>query len=212
MKKDFFAGLAVVLPVVITLLVIQLLLRLFTAPFEGFTQPLMDWIGSFQGIPKALHSQELIHFISQVLILAFLVLFTIFVGFLGKIFLVDALFKLGDRLVHKIPFANKIYKAVQDVIHNVLNEEKVSFSRVVLAPFPYEESKVLGFITKDQEVIEGDTSSEKKTAVFIPGTPNPMMGFILLIPEKELIHTEIKVEEAIKFIVSCGVIVPKVPQ
>lgn len=209
MKKDFFAGLALILPIVITIFVIQLLFKILIAPFEGFTKPIMDWIGSFNHLPQALHSPELIHFVSQVLVLIFLILLTLFIGFLGKIFLVDALFKLGDRLIHKIPFANKIYKAVQDVIHNLLKEEKMSFSRVVLAPFPYADSKVVGFITKDQEAIEGVSSSEKKTAVFIPGTPNPMMGFILLIPENELIHTNIKVEEAVKFIVSCGVVLPK---
>ncbi|MFV0340816.1 MAG: DUF502 domain-containing protein [Parachlamydiaceae bacterium] len=207
MKKDFFAGLSLILPIVITLLIVQLLFRLLSAPFEGLTQPLMAWISSF---PKlASYSTELVHFASQLLILILLIATTIFVGFLGKIFLVDALFKLGDRLVHKIPFANKIYKAVQDVIHNLMSEEKMSFSRVVLAPFPYAESKVIGFITKDQEPFIGDLSPKKKMAVFIPGTPNPMMGFILLIPEDQLIFTELKVEEAVKFIVSCGVVAPK---
>lgn len=209
MKKNFLAGLSLILPIVITLFIVQLLFKLLSAPFEGLTQPLMDWISTFEGIPPLLNSPQIVHFASQVLILILLVAATIFVGFLGRIFLVDALFKLGDRLVHKIPFANKIYKAVQDVIHNLMAEEKMSFSRVVLAPFPFAESKVIGFITKEQEHIQNDPTPNKKMAVFIPGTPNPLMGFILLIPESELIFTEIKVEEAVKFIVSCGVVLPK---
>lgn len=212
MKKYFFTGLAVVLPILLTVLIVQLLLKLLTAPFVGFTEIIFDSLTHAEWLPKSLNAPEFIRFVSQIGLLLSLFILTVFVGFLGRLFLVNALFQFGDRLIHSVPFANKIYKAVQDVIKNLMSQDTPSFSQVVQVPFPHERSIVIGFITKDEEKVVEAHATYTHVSVFIPGTPNPMMGFVLLVPADKVQKLPITVEQAVKFIVSCGVISPTGPK
>jgi uncharacterized membrane protein len=211
MKKYFFTGLAVTLPILLTLLILQLLLKLLTAPFVGVIEVIFNALIHAEWLPKALNSPDLVRVISQISLLFLLFLFTVFIGFLGRLFLVNALFQLGDRLIHSEPFANKIYKAVQDVIKNLMNQETPSFSQVVQVPFPHERALVLGFITKEEEKVIEEHRTHSHISVYVPGTPNPMMGFVLLVPAAKVQRLDLTVEQAVKFIVSCGVISPTGP-
>lgn len=212
MKKYFITGLAVILPILLTLLIVQLLLKLLTAPFVGIIELIFNALTHAEWLPKALNSPDLIRVVSQILLLFLLFLSTVFVGFLGRLFLVNTLFQLGDRLIHAVPFANKIYKAVQDVIKNLMNQDTPSFSQVVQVPFPHERALVLGFITKEEEKVVEAHRSQTHVSVFVPGTPNPMMGFVLLVPADKVQRLDLTVEQAVKFIVSCGVISPTEPR
>lgn len=212
MKKYFFTGLAVVLPILLTILIVQLLLRLLTAPFVGVTEMIFDALIHAKWLPKSLNAPEFVRFVSQIALLLSLGLLTVFVGFLGRLFLVNALFQLGDRFIHSVPFANKIYKAVQDVIKNLMAQETPSFSQVVQVPFPHERSVVIGFITREEEKIVEAHATQSNVSVFVPGTPNPMMGFVLLVPAHKVQKLSLSVEQAVKFIVSCGVISPTGPK
>lgn len=212
MKKYFFTGLAVVLPILLTILIVQLLLRLLTAPFVGVTEMIFDALIHAEWLPKSLNAPEFVRFVSQIALLLSLFLLTVFVGFLGRLFLVNALFQFGDRFIHSVPFANKIYKAVQDVIKNLMSQDTPSFSQVVQVPFPHERSVVIGFITKEEEKIVEEHATQTNVSVFVPGTPNPMMGFVLLVPAHKVQKLSLTVEQAVKFIVSCGVISPTGPK
>jgi uncharacterized membrane protein len=201
MKKNFMAGLAILLPIAITYWLVMFFTRLFTKPFLGFANRLFTDFG-WHGSP------ELLVFFSQILILATLFLVVIAVGFIGRLFLVEALLSFGDRFVHKIPLVNKLYKAIQDVVHSVFHNENPSFSKVVLVPFPYEGSYSVGFITRET-MMEPSLDKKDLVSVFVAGTPNPSMGFMLTFKKQDLIPLEMETSEAIKFIVSCGVITPK---
>lgn len=209
MKKYFFSGLAIILPIILTFLVLNFLVKFLTAPFLALTQYVLTQIAHAFGSNYFDHSQ-LSLFISQLLILLFLFSLIMLVGALGRHFLTNALISLGDRLIHSIPFANKIYKAVQDVVKNIFNEDKPSFSKAVIVPFPHSKAEAIGFITKEN-MASSITSSkhEDYISVFVPGTPNPMMGFMLLVPKKFLKPLNLTMDEALKFVVSCGVIYKK---
>ena len=205
LKQHFLTGLAVILPIILTVFIVQLLLRILTAPFAGIIEMLIKYLD------PSLHNPELFTFVSRLLLLFLIVLFTALVGFLGKQFIVNTFLKWGDTIAHNVPLANKIYKSVQDVMKSLIDQERPSFSQVVEVPFPHEGAIALGFITKEQEIHEGEQSASSHVSVFVPGTPNPTMGFILLIPKEKIVLTPLTVEQAIKFIVSCGVIRPAVP-
>ncbi len=208
MKKYFLTGLAVILPILVTWFILMLLLRLLTAPFMGFASTIAAYLNASDWFPSQLQSPDTLRLLSQICIVFILFLTTVFVGFLGKIFLMNALFRLGDKIAHSIPFANKIYKSVQDVIQSLMSQETPSFSQVVQVPFPHQNAFALGFITREQEILEASNETEAHVSIFVPGTPNPTMGFILMVPKDQVILTKISVEQAIKFIVSCGVIYP----
>lgn len=199
MKKNFFAGLGVILPVVITVMILLFLINLLTTPFLG----LAHWILSYF---TSIRSDQMEFFLSRLFILATLVLITFLMGLFGRFMLTHYLIKTGDYLFHQIPIVNKVYKAIQDVVKTLFTEEETPrFSKVVLVPFPFSESKALGFVLNENLPKESDEKFRDLVSVFVPATPNPTMGFNLLYKRGELMYIDMGVEEALKAIVSCGV-------
>lgn len=193
-------GLAILLPFVVTILIVVFFVNLLTKPFLGFFTELFGQHQLFKNFSK-----ETVTFFIRILIICFLFLLTVLLGFLGKVFLVKYLLKLGDRIVHRIPFVNKIYKTVQDVVLTLFRNDRSSFTNVVLVPFPTQHSLSIGLVSRES-LPETTGSKDHFVSVFVPGTPNPSIGFMLLFKKEDLIMTDLKVHDAIKFIVSCGVI------
>ncbi|MGK5594713.1 MAG: DUF502 domain-containing protein [Parachlamydiaceae bacterium] len=206
MKKHFATGLAILLPVILTCMIMAFFLRLLTKPFLGLTQHLFVVFAGQDHLIAA--HPYLLQFLSQILIAITLFAVIVLFGFAGQLVLAKLFFHLGDRLIQKIPIVNKIYKAIQDVIASFFNPNTPSFSQVVLVPFPNKNSLSVGFITREG-LPTNHCKATSLISVFVPGTPNPTMGFMLLFEKEQLIYTHLKVDEALKFIVSCGVILEK---
>jgi uncharacterized membrane protein len=109
-----------------------------------------------------------------------------------------------DHLMMRVPLLNKIYGTVKQV-NASFTSNKSSFKQVVLVPFPHARSRSLAFVTGEQTSL----GPEKLISVFIPTTPNPTSGFLMLMPESEVTHLNMSVAEGIKFIISLGVISPE---
>jgi uncharacterized membrane protein len=108
-----------------------------------------------------------------------------------------------DQTLMRIPLMNKIYGTVKQV-NESFSSNKSSFKQVVLVTFPHARSRSLAFVTGEQRGL----GAEKLISVFIPTTPNPTSGFLLLVPESEVIKLDISVADGIKFIISLGAISP----
>ena len=188
------AGLALLLPCVITLWISLFILNIFTKPFEGTVTHSLQLTPLFASYPASS-----LAFFSKILILIALILFTLLIGFLGRLFFINYFIRLADKIVHCIPLVNKIYKATQDVVHTVFQANSSTFSEVVLVPFPNTKSLAIGLITS--KCTQSDNIS-----VFVPGTPNPTMGFMVVFKREQLISLSISVEEAMKFVMSCGMV------
>lgn len=201
MKKNFLTGLAILLPFALTLWILVLLINLLTFPFVGLIEFLINV--DFDTFSET--GRGLMLFLSKLLILLMLACLIFAMGYFGQHYIVQKLLKYGDFILHRIPFVNKIYKAAQDVVQTLFHEEHTEFSQVVLVPFPHKESRSVGFITKRDQAAYMDAEHGNQVSVFVPGTPNPTMGFMLLFDRQTLIFTEMSVEEALKFVISCGV-------
>lgn len=204
MKRYFVTGLAILLPMVLTLLIARFFLSFLTKPFIGITQQLLAFLIGTEGVLSRFPG--LIKFFSQFIILLFLFGFIIFIGVIAKQFIANFLLTQTDRILHSLPIVNKIYKASQEVIHGLFKSSAPSFSKVVLVSFPHSKSKVLGFITREEFPLLNSSGQEDYVSVFVPGAPNPTIGFMVMLSKAKLTLTDLKVEEALKFIVSCGVI------
>lgn len=207
MRKYFATGLAILLPIILTCIIVAFILRVLTKPFLGLTEQVF-YVTAGNDNLLAKHP-ALLNFLSEVLIAFILFGMIVVIGFLGQLFLAKIIFRLGDRLIHTIPFVNKIYKAAQDVIESFVNPNTSSFSQVVLVPFPNKKSFSLGFITREGLPTCDHCEETKLISVFVPGTPNPTMGFMLMFDKSQLVPLDLKVDEALKFIVSCGVILQR---
>lgn len=209
MKKCFTSGLAILLPVILTLFILNFLINFVTKPFIAFTESLLENFISFHQPLLYYYQDTIILIVSKLLILLFLVALTILIGVFGKLFLIDLFFRVGDVLLHKLPYINKIYRACKDIVHSLLSSSSNKFTQVVLVPFPHLDSLSVGLVTNDSLKIENSIhDSEELVSVFVPGTPNPSVGFLLAFKRDDIRLINMKVDEAMKFVVSCGIVLP----
>ncbi len=206
MKKYFLTGLATLLPIAITVAVVIFMIHLLTNPFLGFVTHTLSSVN----IPSfaIFSSEQVVEIISQCIILATIFVFILLLGVVARWFFFHALIKLSDKLLYRIPIINKVYKTTKDIILTLFASKKNSFKQVVMIPFPTQTCYCLGLITRQAPHTCQEASGSEMVTVFIPTTPNPTTGYLLVCPVKELIFLNMKSDEAIKYIVSCGAIQP----
>lgn len=196
------------LPILLTILIVGFLINLLTKPFLGSVETILSHFEIFKHSYFIFESDVVITIVSKLLILIGLTLFILLIGVIGKLFLIDYMLRFGNFIFHNIPYINKIYIACQDVVHGLFSNESKSFSQVVFVPFPTPETLSVGLVTKDAIAVHLEGESSDFIPVFVPGTPNPTVGFMLMLKREQLIFADMKIDEAMKFVVSCGVVMP----
>ena len=209
MKKYLLTGLAILLPLVVTIAILGWLINLLTNPFVGIVS---DFLFKFNLMPNGflfLTREETIRYGSQLLILIFLFFFTLGLGVVGRLFFVRTLLNLGDKILHRIPLVNTVYKTSKDIVNQLFSPEAASFKQVVMVAFPHPGVYVLGLVAREAPRICSEKVGADLISVLIPTTPNPINGFLLFYKKEEIIYLDMKSDDAIKFIISCGMIMPK---
>ena len=138
--------------------------------------------------------------------LAWAIFLVCLVGRYGRNYLGRKTIQWADRAIMRVPLLNKIYATVKQV-NESFSSNKSSFKQVVVVAFPSPRSRSIGFVTGDQHGLGG----EKLLSVFIPTTPNPTSGFLVLVPESDVLKLDMTVADGIKFIISLGAISPDWP-
>lgn len=207
-KTNFITGLVILLPVVLTIAILGFLINFLTEPFMGFVAKILSHF-SF-GHEKILFftKEEFITYLSKFLIIIALVAITFSLGLLTRLFFTNSLLSIGDAILHKIPVVKTVYKTTQDIIKTLFVSNKDSFKQVVMVPFPKDGMYMLGLIVRESPKMCSKAVDEELISVLIPTTPNPTTGFLIMAKRKDLTPIDIKPEDAIKYIVSCGVIIP----
>lgn len=208
MKKYFFTGFVALLPLALTFMIARWLFNLFAAPLAGLTETLILSYEKNLGLSLQNHD-KLVFFISQVCAFILLLLLILFLGFCGQKFLIKVFLKLPERLFSRIPLVRTIFRLSNEITKAVFTENKKTFKETVLIPFPHEDAYAVGFVTGDTPpALKGDKFPVTDFAIFVPTAPHPMSGYVLLAPKKIVRHVDVSVEDAFKFIISCGVIHP----
>jgi uncharacterized membrane protein len=208
MKKNFMTGFVMILPLAITLVLLNFILNFVTKPFVG---PVAHFLNHFHILDEPFYifsGEEIVQFSSRFIALIALIIITLFLGFIGNLFFYQTIVRVTDAVFTKIPLINKVYKASQDVIVTLCHKDKPAFSQVVMVPFPHSGVKSLGLITKDHNSKEDDAKGSSLVSVFVPATPNPTFGFMLVYKQEQLIPLNITVQQALTYIVSAGAILP----
>lgn len=209
MKKYFLTGLVTLLPLAVTIWIIHFVVRFLTKPFMGIVTALLHHL--INGRSKTILSDGEIRTISQILILIGLFLTIFILGFIARKYFFNQLLRLGDKILHKIPLVNKVYKTSKEIVKALFMSKENSFKQVVMIPFPYAGCYCLGLIARHAPRACSESQGEEMLSVFIPTTPNPTTGYLVISPKSELIYLDMKPQDAIKYIVSCGVIQPEKP-
>ncbi|MDB2614203.1 DUF502 domain-containing protein [Chlamydiales bacterium] len=206
LKRYFVTGLIILLPVALTILIVVFFFNLLTNPFEGIMISFLRSAGIFNKGFYFLSEEQLIRYTSKLLIFTFLIATTICIGFFARLFFINWIIRVGEAIVNRIPFIGSLYKTSQDVIKTIFTSNTKSFKQPVLVPYPNEYTYCLGLITREHiEGLEGDQFKDP-VAVFIPTTPNPTSGFLLLFEREKVTYLDMSIEGALKYVISCGVI------
>ena len=134
------------------------------------------------------------------------------VGFFATYIIGAQLFKFGEELLFRVPIVKSIYSAVKQ-INDVLFMQKTAeeFRRACIVEYPRKGIWSVGFVTSDVAAEIEAKAKEKMINVFVPNTPTPATGFLIMVPARDVILLETKIEDAFKYVVSGGVLKPAAP-
>lgn len=199
-RNGFLTGIALLLPLGVTLFFVKVLLDNVGYPLSR----LFFWFIDAE-MRQSQGFQYLLNFIS---ILFVAVVVTGF-GFFSKYFLGRFLMSVAERLITSVPFVNSVYNTVKQVVETISQQKDSVFRKVVLVEFPRQGSYAVGFETSRAKGEVQFKTEQEVVNVFIPTTPNPTSGFLVMVPADAVIQLDMTVGDGMKLIISGGAVVPK---
>ncbi len=197
LRSSFLTGLVVIAPIGLTLWLIWTV--------AGWVD---SWVLPF--VPGYLRPDQYIGLnIRGVGVVAFLI-FTIFIGWVAKGFMGRQLIRWAENLVQNLPVVRSVYNGLKQIAETVFAQSDTSFDKACLVQYPREGLWAIAFIsTSTKGEIERKIPREHgKTSVFLPTTPNPTSGFLLFVPNEDVIELDMSVEDAAKLVISAGLVYP----
>mgnify|MGYP002725630432 CR=1 FL=1 len=199
MRAYFFAGILVIAPISITLY----LAWLFIGFVDSKVTPLIPVNYNPETyLPFALPGLGLV-----ILVLVLTLTGALTAGFMGRLWT-----RFSERMLARMPVIRNIYSAVKQILETVLADHSKAFREAVLVEYPRRGIWAIAFITGRTEGEVQNVTEEECINIFLPTTPNPTSGFLLFVPKKDLVHLSMTVEEAIKMVISGGIITPPDPR
>jgi uncharacterized membrane protein len=194
-RRYLIAGLIVWVPVLVTVLVVR------------FIIDLMDSV--LLVLPPGLRTEALfgVHIPGMGALVALVLL--LLTGVLVSNMIGRTLVRSWEDLLNRIPYIRAIYSGVKSFSSTILSGSSKSFKKVVLIEYPRKGIWSIGFQTAAEVPWLGAHLSEPQVTVFIPTTPNPTSGFILIVPRSQVIELNMSIDEAMKMIVTLGVVAPE---
>ena len=192
LRNYFFTGVVVLIPIGFTLYLTKILISV-----------------SSKLIPSEINPNTYLHFSIPGLEIILTIIFITIIGYLSLSFLGKKFLQIVDDLFKRIPILRTIYSAIGQMTES-FTQKKNNKKSVVLIEYPRKGTWAVGFATKDNKGEMKNKTSRDLVNVFVPTTPNPTSGFLLMFPKEDVIYLDISFEEASKFIVSAGTSNPKV--
>lgn len=193
-RRYLLAGLVVWLPILITMGVLRFIIDLLDKTLAL--------------IPKDYQPEHLIgHYIPGFGVILSLIILLV-TGIVATNYFGERLVIWGESILSRIPLVRSIYKTVKQVINTLLSTNSEAFRKVVLIEYPRNGLWSMAFLTGTANKEFNDKTSEELISVFIPTTPNPTSGFLIMLPKREVVEISMSIDEALKYIISLGVMPP----
>ncbi|MDR1401387.1 MAG: DUF502 domain-containing protein [Puniceicoccales bacterium] len=198
-KRSFFTGLILTLPIGITLFFVDIMLNYIGGPASKI---LFGWFDI------NIKETALIYLILNAISIVLVALIIIAIGFLSKLFFGKLLISWAEKLINHVPFVSTIYKTVKQIIETFGKTGRSAFSKAVLVEYPRKGCYAIGFLSSETGGEVQEEIQQAMVNVFIPTTPNPTSGFLLIIPKEQVTELKMSVADGMKLIVSGGIVVP----
>lgn len=195
MRRYFISGLLVWLPIWVTILAVK------------FLVDILD--GIFLLLPKPYRPDEFLGFHIPGLGVVITLLMIILTGILAANFIGRQFVAVWDALVSRIPLVRTIHMGVKQLLETIFSPTGQSFRKVLLVEYPRPGMWTLAFQTGDSTpAVDNALNEHEMVSLYIPTTPNPTSGFLILMPRNKVIELKMPVEQALKFVISLGVVQP----
>ncbi|KPK98315.1 MAG: hypothetical protein AMJ95_05015 [Omnitrophica WOR_2 bacterium SM23_72] len=194
MKRYIITGLVVVVPILITVYVLFVAFRFLDGILGRFLNTYFkEEVGFY--VP------------GMGLILLFVII--VVIGFLVSRFLNKRIFRGIEKWFAGLPFIDRIYPLVKQIVLFILAEKEFVFKKVVLVEYPSKGLWSLGFLTNEEFSKINEACARSLVSVFIPSTPGPLTGYVIFVPKEDLKFLDMAVSDALKIIISGGVVKPE---
>ena len=195
-RVNFFTGVVIVAPIMLTFYLLWWAINLV----DGLIVP---WVPKFYN-PSTYIGTDIPGFG----VIVFLI-FSAAVGALTKGLFGRQILKLGENLVERMPVVRSIYNALKQIAETVMSQSNNSFQNACMVEYPRKGIWAIAFVsTKTKGEVSNQLDDREMLSIFLPTTPNPTSGFLLFVPEEDVIILDMSVEEAAKLVISAGLVTP----
>ena len=212
LRKNIGAGLLVFVPVALTVWLVTVVWTWLDSPIRSlFREPPPGATGFWAALARALVrvSAGSVTVLDRPGVGLFVLFAGIYVlGLLTRTFLGRGLVAIGEAIVRRLPLVGNIYTGTKQILAAVLAGGEGHFRDAVLFEYPRKGIYAIGFVTSPSRGEVQDRTREETVNVFLPTTPNPTSGFLLMVPRSDLTYLEMTVEDAVKLIISGGIVSP----
>ncbi|MBI3180238.1 MAG: DUF502 domain-containing protein [Deltaproteobacteria bacterium] len=202
-RRVFLTGLIVILPIFISLWVIHFIFSLIDDTVTPLVLDLIRLLGLSGWVESAW-----VEYFAPVVSVMLSVLLIYLVGLVGGNVLGRQVLQFLDKLLMQVPFVRGIYSATRQFLDTFSRARGGAFRRVVLVEYPRQGLWTMGFVTSETKGEVQARTEGKVLNVFLPTTPNPTSGWLIFVREDEVVQLDMSVDEAIKMVISGGVVTP----
>ncbi|MEA3328179.1 MAG: DUF502 domain-containing protein [Candidatus Omnitrophota bacterium] len=200
-RNNFFAGIAVTLPLLITIFAFKFMVVITN---NLILNPILTFFKAYLPAGGVIY---LAYLLKGLVLLVILGLITL-IGLATRNIIVRRFFSFWEGLLYRIPVVSKLYLAIRQISNAFLIRNKSLLQRVVLLEYPRKGIYSIGFVTSEKYRQIQEKISKDVVNVFVPTAPNPTSGVLLLAPRKELIDLDMSIEEGLKLVISVGSVIP----
>jgi uncharacterized membrane protein len=202
LRNAFFSGLILVAPLWLTVWVFSKIIDLVGGTFK----PL--FVGF---VPEGLRDRPGLDTIWSILTTLIVMGLVTALGYVSRYVFGKFFFSIGDRFIQSIPGVNAVYNTVRQIVNTFSSQSRHMFNKVVLVEFPRKGSWTIGFLTNTVQGEAQTKAGAEVWTIFVPTTPNPTSGFLLMVPRADVIELDMAVGDGMKMIISGGAVTPVWP-
>ncbi len=195
LRASFLTGLVVIAPLGVTLWLIWTIIGWI----DGWVLPL---------VPQAWRPEQYIGINLRGLGVLIFLVFTIATGWLAKGLIGRSLIRWGERVVDRMPIVRTVYGGLKQIVETMLSQGDAKFNRACMVEYPRKGIWGIGFVSGSAKGEVAARAGQPMLAVFLPTTPNPTSGFLLYVPQSDVVILDMSVEDAAKLIISAGLVYP----
>lgn len=199
LRNAFLTGLILLTPLAVSLFVFAWLVNNIGGRFSN---------NLLYFIPSEWLAREDLQLIWNILATLIVFLAITLLGYLSRYFVGKWFLSITENILNKVPFINTVYKTVKQIVETFTSQQKAVFKKTVLIEYPRKGIWAIGFLTSETKGETQIKTHRNLRNVFVPTTPNPTSGFLLMIPEEEVHEMEMSIGDGMKLIISGGAVVP----